>query len=53
MDREQHERFRDTLAWSRIDFDFDTGEALIEEIQSDWVRRVKHCVQSLKHGVRP
>jgi hypothetical protein len=27
-----------TLAWSRIDIDFDTGEALIEEIQSDWVR---------------
>ena len=27
-----------TLAWSRIDLDFETGEALIEEIQSDWVR---------------
>lgn len=27
-----------TLAWSRIDLDFDTREALIEEIQSDWIR---------------
>ncbi|MBN1515653.1 hypothetical protein JXA32_03685 [Candidatus Sumerlaeota bacterium] len=31
-----------TLAWSRIDLDFETGEALIEEIQSDWVRDVKY-----------
>jgi hypothetical protein len=30
-----------TLAWSRIDLDLDTGEALIEEVQSDWVRDVK------------
>jgi len=30
--------FRETLAWARIDLDFVTGEALIEEIQSDWVR---------------
>jgi len=27
-----------TLAWSRIDLNLQTGEALIEEIQSDWVR---------------
>jgi hypothetical protein len=27
-----------TLAWARIDLDFDTGEALIEEIQCDWIR---------------
>lgn len=31
-------RFRATLAWARLDVDFDTDEALIEEIQSDWVR---------------
>lgn len=30
-----------TLAWSRIDIDLETGEALVEEIQSDWVRDVK------------
>lgn len=27
-----------TLAWARIDCDLDTGEALIEEVQSDWIR---------------
>ena len=30
-----------TLAWSRVDLDFGTREALIEEIQSDWVRDVR------------
>ncbi len=30
-----------TLAWARIDLDFESGEALIEEVQSDWVRYVK------------
>lgn len=30
--------FRETLAWARLDFDLDSGEALIEEIQTDWVR---------------
>jgi len=32
--------FRETLAWSRIDLDFETNEALIEEVQSDAVRKV-------------
>lgn len=27
-----------TLAWARIDIAFDSSEALVEEIQSDWVR---------------
>ena len=27
-----------TLAWSRIDLDLTTGEALIEEVQTDWLR---------------
>ena len=30
-----------TLAWARIDLDLDTKEALIEEIQSDWVSDTK------------
>lgn len=41
---------RETLAWARIDLDLASGEALIEEIQSDWVsyarqaqRRIAHC----------
>jgi hypothetical protein len=29
-----------TLAWARIDMDLDRGEALIEEIQTDWIRVV-------------
>ncbi len=29
---------RHTLAWARLDIDHARGEALIEEIQSDWVR---------------
>ncbi|MCP5420505.1 MAG: hypothetical protein H6969_08465 [Gammaproteobacteria bacterium] len=29
--------FRETLAWARIDVDLDRGEALIEEVQSDWI----------------
>lgn len=35
-----------TLAWSRIDLDVDRGEALIEEIQSDWVRDVRYIAKS-------
>lgn len=31
-----------TLAWARIDMDITTGEALIEEIQNDWLRDMAH-----------
>ena len=53
--------FRETLAWSRIDLDFDTNEALIEEVQSDATRNVlrmakrykackcKRCADKLKY----
>lgn len=27
-----------TLAWARLDIDLSTGEALIEEVQTDWLR---------------
>lgn len=37
-DRRADRRY--TLAWARLDIDLDAGEALIEEIQSDWVRDV-------------
>jgi hypothetical protein len=33
-------RRRNTLAWARLDLDWSSGTALIEEIQSDWIRRV-------------
>jgi hypothetical protein len=32
-----------TLSWARVDLDFETGEALVEEVQSDWVRVVERC----------
>ncbi len=31
----------ETLAWARIDLDFETDTVLIEEIQTDWVRQAK------------
>lgn len=39
-------RTEHTMAWSRIDADLDTGEALIEEIQSDWFKRASYAVSS-------
>ncbi|MEM1176187.1 MAG: hypothetical protein AAGI27_15355 [Pseudomonadota bacterium] len=30
-----------TLAWSRMDIDLERGEALIEEIQTDWIREAR------------
>lgn len=30
-----------TLGWVRLDFDLETGETLIEEIQTDWLRDAK------------
>lgn len=53
--------FRETLAWSRIDLDFETNEALIEEVQSDATRKVLsmakryqrcgcgRCIEKLKY----
>ncbi|MEC5388278.1 hypothetical protein VVD49_21275 [Uliginosibacterium sp. H3] len=34
---------RYTLAWARLDIDLDRGEAVIEEIQSDWVREAAYA----------
>lgn len=42
-----------TLAWARIDLELERGEALIEEIQNDWVRRVqskRRVLQSILGG---
>ena len=36
---------RNTLAWSRIDLDLETGEALVEEVQNDWIRAVQWRVK--------
>jgi hypothetical protein len=40
LQRGDRSYYRETLAWSRLDIDFDLGEVLIEEIQNDWVRDV-------------
>lgn len=31
-----------TLAWARMDLDMESGEALIEEIQNDWLREMDY-----------
>ncbi len=42
--------YRDTLAWARLDLDLDTGEALIEEIQSDWLRNAERTLRWMRRG---
>lgn len=37
-----------TMAWSRMDIDMDSGTALIEEIQTDWLRDAISCRNRLK-----
>jgi hypothetical protein len=48
---------RNTLAWARIDLDWHSGTALIEEIQSDWIRKVgwlaERVARRLKAGKSP
>ncbi|MCB1478000.1 MAG: hypothetical protein KDJ62_03815 [Rhodobiaceae bacterium] len=41
-----------TLAWARIDLDLDTGEALIEEVQTDWLRLAALFHKRVKAGAR-
>lgn len=38
---------RPTLAWARIDFDPASNTALIEEVQSDWLRYVRENAEEL------
>jgi hypothetical protein len=37
-----------TLAWARIDISMETDQALIEEIQTDWIRMAVFAMESLK-----
>ncbi len=39
-----------TLAWARLDIDLATGTALIEEIQSDWLRFVRESIEDLQES---
>ncbi|MEM8547200.1 MAG: hypothetical protein AAGF46_03455 [Pseudomonadota bacterium] len=48
-------RRENTLAWSRMDIDLASGEALIEEIQSDWIRYaiwMRNRAQQARVGVQ-
>ena len=47
--RGQRPYFYDTLAWARIDVDFDLNQALIEEVQSDWVRYARYALWARRH----
>ena len=40
-----------TLAWARLDVSLDTGEVLIEEIQTDWLREVRYWVHHLERRI--
>ncbi|MEM9384934.1 MAG: hypothetical protein AAGA68_07715 [Pseudomonadota bacterium] len=42
--RPDQPHYRETLAWARLDLDFHTNEALIEEVQSDFVRDLQWYV---------
>jgi hypothetical protein len=46
--RDERASRRYTLAWARLDIDFDQGEALIEEIQTDWIRQALALRQRLE-----
>ncbi len=39
---------RPTLAWARLDIDLTAREALIEEVQTDWLRNAKEEVVALR-----
>lgn len=42
------EQGRPTLAWVRLDIDLASGVALIEEVQSDWLREVRWQAEHLR-----
>lgn len=49
LKRDERPYFRQTLAWARLDLDLDRGEALIEEVQTDWVREGRDAGKHLEH----
>ena len=42
---------KSSMSWARIDLDFNTGEALIEEIQNDWLREAAWHARLAKKAV--
>ena len=47
VDHPQHDKLN-TLGWLRLDINMETGEALIEEVQSDWVKQAARYKRNLK-----
>ncbi len=43
---------RCTLAWARLDFDLNSGQALIEEMQTDWLRDVQSLYKRYLSAVK-
>lgn len=39
-----------TMAWARVDVDFNTNEAIIEEIQTDWLRNLRQLIADVKEN---
>ena len=37
-----------TLAWIRMDVDFTTDEVIIEEVQTDWIRKARRLLDSVE-----
>jgi hypothetical protein len=48
LEKGERSYFRQTLAWARLDLDLDRGEALIEEVQTDWVREARDAAKRLE-----
>jgi len=48
LEPENRSYYRETLAWSRIDLDFKHDEALIEEIQNDWLRESDYLLKDAR-----
>jgi len=40
--------FRHTMAWVRLDVDFEAGEMLIEEVQTDWLRDARWFLRHIE-----
>ncbi|MCB0346675.1 MAG: hypothetical protein KDD66_16285 [Bdellovibrionales bacterium] len=50
--RHPHSALRNTLAWARLDIDLKNSEALIEEIQTDWLRYAR-WTRAYLHRTKP
>jgi len=52
FDHPTSDKYCNTLAWARLDIDFESNSVLIEEIQTDWLRRVCWAAKWIVRGKR-